>query len=85
MAGEMTQCLRALAALLEDQGSVLAPTWWLTTLCSSSRRDPTPTSELCEYCIHVYRHRCKQNTCLRVAVAVAVMNMTKVTWERKVY
>ena len=35
-AGEVAQCLRALAALPEGPGSFLAPTWQLTIVCNFS-------------------------------------------------
>lgn len=38
MAGEMAQWVKALAALPKDPGSILEPTWQLTTACNSSSR-----------------------------------------------
>lgn len=36
----MALWLGDLAALPEDSGQVLAPTWWLTTICDSISRGP---------------------------------------------
>lgn len=41
----MAEQLRALAALPEDLGSILRPTWQLTTACNSRSRGPGTLTE----------------------------------------
>lgn len=56
--GERAQWLRALVALIEDAGSLLAPTWQPTTTCNSILRDIVPCSGLltpeCIWCPKTY-------------------------------
>jgi len=55
---QVTQRLRALAALAEGLGSILAPTWQLTTVYNFNPGDQMPSPGLqgsCTY-IHTYMH-----------------------------
>lgn len=57
-AGEMARRLSALAALQEDPGLILAPTWQATTVCNSRPRESSdlfwPLRELHAHAMQLY-------------------------------
>ena len=55
--GEVAQCLRALAALVEDPGSIPRTHDMVTySFCNSGSRRFSPSSDFCMYVVH--RHTC---------------------------
>ena len=66
LAGQMAQWLRALVALPEDLGSILAPTWWFTTICYSRARGCDALFWFLQVQgMHmVHRHIPRQNSCI---------------------